>query len=217
MSAVLAMLLADGRTPSGGHAHSGGLEPALAAGPTAVPELIAARLRTVARVEAVAAVLAAAAPDVGRLLDLEAEIAARTPSEAARDASRRLGLSLLRTARRLWPDAALLREYEAATVVTARPVVLGAAGAAAGLGPVDVATLSLYEDAATVAAAAPKLLPLDPADAAAWLAAAAPAIELEAPRAVAAAALGTLPATATPLLDLRAEHHRHDTRRLFAS
>jgi urease accessory protein len=206
---MLALLLADGRTPTGGHAHSGGLEPALAAGLRDVPALIAARLRTVGRVEATAAVLAAAAGSLEVLASLEAELAARTPSEAAREASRRLGLALLRTGRRVFPDAPLVHAYDGP-----RPLALGVVGAAARLAPVEIARLSLYEDAATVAAAAPKLLAIDAADASAWVAAVAPAIDAIARE---AATLRELPAAAAPLLDLRTERHRHDTRRLFAS
>jgi urease accessory protein len=216
MSAVAMLLLADGRTPTGGYAHSGGLE---AAGLRAedVPAFLAARLATVGRVEAVAAVLAARARGTAELLTLEDEVAARTPSAAAREAARTLGLALLRTGRRLWPSDELLRAYAGEAVTAARPVALGVVAAAGGLVGVAVARLALYDDAATVASAAPKLLSVDAADAAAWLAALGPAIEARAAEAAAQAVLGTLPATATPLLDLRAERHLHDTRRLFAS
>ena len=211
---VAALLLADGRTPTGGYAHSGGLE---AAGDVDVPAFLRARLATVGRVEAIAAVMAAGARDVDALLDLEEELAARTPSAPARAASRTLGLALLRTARRLWPVDALLAEYAGAAVTAARPVALGVAARAGGLDRVGVARLSLYEDAATVASAAPKLLAVDAADTAAWLAALGPAIETAAGEAVARAVLGTLPSASTPLLDVRAERHHREPRRLFAS
>jgi urease accessory protein len=208
---MLALLLADGRTPSGGAAHSGGLEAADLESP-AVPQFMLARLRTVGRVEAAAAVLAGDARTLDRLAVLEDELAARTPSEAARAASRRLGLGLLRTGRRLFPGHALLDAYEGAR--TARPIALGVVAAAARLAPLEIARLSLYEDAATVAAAAPKLLAIDATDASAWVASCAPAIEELARE---AAIARELPATSTPLLDLRAQRHAHDTRRLFAS
>ncbi|GAA2002155.1 hypothetical protein GCM10009799_31640 [Nocardiopsis rhodophaea] len=59
MGALGALLLADARLPTGGHAHSATLEGAVAAGlePKSVPAYIEARLRTVARTEAAAAVL----------------------------------------------------------------------------------------------------------------------------------------------------------------
>jgi urease accessory protein len=206
---MLALLLADGRTPTGGHAHSGGLEPALAAGPVDVPAFVAARLRTVARAEATAAALASRARTLGALAALEDDLAARTPSAASREAARRLGLALLRTARVLFPGDALLAAYSGP-----RPIALGVVGAAAQLTPVEVARLSLYEDAATVAAAAPKLLAVDAADAVGWVAGVAPLIAALADE---AAAARELPAATAPLLDLRAERHAHDTRRLFAS
>jgi urease accessory protein len=206
---MLALLLADGRTPTGGHAHSAGLEPALAAGVTGVPGFIVARLRTVGRVEAAAAVLASRARTLDALDALESQLAARTPSQAAREASRRLGLALLRTGRALFPDDPLV-----AACSGPRPIALGVVGAAARLAPLEIARLSLYEDAATVAAAAPKLLALDAAEASGWVASAAPVIEA---LAGAAAEAGELPAATAPLLDLRTERHAHDTRRLFAS
>jgi urease accessory protein len=199
---MLALLLADGRTPTGGYAHSGGLEPA-GIGAADIPAFIAARLRTVGRVEAAAAVLASRGGDLDALA---AELAARTPSAASRAASLRLGRALLRTGRALFPG---LPELDAA-----RPIVLGVIGAAAGLEAVEIARLSLYEDAATVAAAAPKLLALDAVEATGWVAAAGPLIDSLATE---AAAARDLPAAAAPLLDLRAERHANDTRRLFAS
>jgi urease accessory protein len=209
---MLALLLADGRTPSGGAAHSGGLEAALAGGLSDIPGFMLARLRTIGRVEAAAAVLAAGADTLAELGTLEDKLAARTPSATARDASRRLGLALLRTGRRLFAGHELLEAYDG--VRTLRPIALGVVGAAAGLEPLEIARLSLYEDAATVAAAAPKLLAVDAVDASAWVAGCGPAIEALARE---AAAIRALPATATPLLDLRAERHANDTRRLFAS
>jgi urease accessory protein len=199
---MLALLLADGRTPTGGYAHSGGLEPS-GLGVADVPAFIAARLRTVGRVDAAAAVLAARGADRPALA---AELAARTPSAAAREAALRLGRALARTGRALFPS---LPELD-----FARPIVLGVIGAAAGLDPVAIARLSLYEDAATVAAAAPKLMAVDAVEATAWVAGVAPLIDALAREAAGAT---ELPAAAAPLLDLRAERHAHDTRRLFAS
>ena len=59
-SATVAMLLADARLPSGGHAHSAGLEPALLGGLAAadVPAALTARARTTSLVEAGTAVVA---------------------------------------------------------------------------------------------------------------------------------------------------------------
>jgi urease accessory protein len=218
-AATLALLLADSRTPSGGYAHSGGLERAVADGLAAgdVAAFVGARLQTVGLTEAAVAACAARATTVGDLLALDDELAARTPSAPLRTAARQLGRALLRLADRLWPDGtAPLRAYSTASEQTPRPVVLGAVARVAGLGPLAAARLSLYEDAAGVAAAAVKLLPVDAADASAWVAAAAPAIEDLAARA-AAADPGDLPGAATPLLDLRSLAHHDSPRRLFVS
>jgi urease accessory protein len=205
---MLSFLLADGRTPTGGFAHSGGLE-AAALAPRDVPAFMEARLRTVGLLDAAVAARACGGADP---LALDAAWAARTPSPAARDASRRLGRALLRLAARLWPEA--VKTYAAASAATPRPVVLGLAAHACGMAPRAVAELSLYDDAAAVAAAAPKLGAVDALEAAAWLAGMAPLVETLAER---AARDDALPALATPLLDLRAEEHHVESRRLFVS
>lgn len=202
---MLDLLLADGRTPIGGFAHSGGLEPARLAA-SAVPAFIAARLRTVGLIDAAVAARAAGGEDP---LALDCAWAARSPAPALRDVARRQGRALLRLALRLWPER--VEAYAAASATTPRPVVLGLA---AGLSPVATARLCLYEDAATVASAAPKLLAIDALDAAGWLADAACLID---DLAVRAAQPGPLPAAATPLLDLRAHQHATHDRRLFVS
>ena len=125
-----ALLLSDSRFPAGGHAHSGGVEPAVTAGTvTDVASLevfLRGRLRTAG---AVAAGVAAAACARARTADsthadradatgptslpalnqawaeLDAEMDARTPSPAQRGASRRQGRALLRAARAAWPGA----------------------------------------------------------------------------------------------------------------
>jgi len=211
MSTALELLLADGRTPTGGFAHSGGLEPS-GVGAGGVPAFLEARLRTTGLLDAAVASRAAAGGDP---LALEAAWAARTPAPAVREVARRLGRALLRLGLRLWP--APLAAYAAASEATPRPVVLGLLGAAAGLGPEAVARLALYDDAATVTGAAPKLLAIDSLEAAAWLAAAAPLVDELAARAAETGAAHPLPAPATPLLDLRAQAHITENRRLFAS
>jgi len=215
---VLELLLADGRTPSGGYAHSGGLEAAIADGLGAaeVPTFIGARLRTVGRCQAALAAAGAAAEDLAGLLALDGEAAARTPVPTVRAADRRLGMGLLRTACALWPSHELLAAYRGASALTPRAVALGVVCRAGGLDTLRAARLSLYEDAAGVAAAAVKLLPLDGARASGWIAALAWEIEALA-REAAASGPHTIPSTATPLLDRRALVHGSHERRLFAS
>jgi urease accessory protein len=220
LASVLELLLADSRTPTGGYAHSGGLE--AAALPVAeIPSFIAARLRTIGVVEAAFAAAANRAASVDELLRLDAEFAARTPAPPVREASRRLGLALLRCACEWWPRANWVHAYRESSELTPRPVTLGVVARAAALDPGATARLCLYEDAATVAAAAVKLVPVDGAVAAGWLVALAPLINRLA-RDAAGAISATespedLPTTATPSLDIRALEHALDPRRLFAS
>jgi urease accessory protein len=215
---MLALMLADSRTPTGGYAHSGGLEAALEAGLTAheVPAFMAARLSTVGLTDAAVAAAACGETAVDGLRRLDDEIGARTPSPPLRAASRQLGRALLRLALRVWPDDGTIARYAAVSAPSPRPVALGTTARAAGLVPQEAARLSLYEDAAGVAAAALKLLPLDPAEVTVWVAGLAPLVEDLAQHA-AACAPDDLPSAATPLLDLRALRHSTATRRLFVS
>jgi urease accessory protein len=217
---AVALLLADSRFPAGGYAHSLGLEQAVADGLGAdgVAPFIAARLRLVATADAALSVAALrAAGDDGALARLDDEHAARCPSPVLRDVARRLGAQLLRSAATAWPDPAIGR-YRSVSAATPRPVALGVVGAAAGLDAADLATVALYDDAATVASAALKLLGLDPAQIARWLAQLAPAIE-ETARGVAAdeRPLAAQPPPAAAGLELAAARHADRTERLFVS
>jgi urease accessory protein len=218
---VLATLLADARTPTGSYAHSGGLEQAVAEGMVAseVADFIQARLQTVGLCEAALTAAATRACELEALTTLDLEAAARTPAEPIRAAAARLGRGVLRTARVWWPDAALLREYASASGLTPRPVALGVVAGTAGLEPLEASRVSLYDDAATVAAAASKLLSLDAAAATGWIVALASEIDGLAVQATEASALPAreLPSTSTPLLDRRGLTHAAAERRLFAT
>src|SRR4051812_8203145 len=194
----LALLLADSRFPSGSYAHSLGLEEAVNAGLEDVPAFIAARLRLVAAADARFAVEARR----GNVLD--AEWCARCPSPVLREAARRLGAQLLRSAAAIWPVPQSRLP---------RPLALGVVAAAAGLDDETTALLSLYDDAATVASAALKLLPLDPAVTSRWLA----ELPLAAIARDVAADHGPLPAPAAVGLELAAAIHAERRERLFAS
>lgn len=204
---MLQLLLADSRFPSGSYAHSLGLEQAVAEGLTDVPAFMAARLRLVAESDARFAV-EARRRNVARD-SLSDEWLARCPSPVIREASLRLGRQLLRTAATVWgvPELSV-----------PRPVALGLACAAAQLDDEATARLALYDDASTVASAALKLLPLDPAVTARWVAELAPRMELAA-RAIAAdeTPLEDLPAPAAVALELAAPVHQRTRERLFAS
>jgi len=214
---LLAMLLADSRFPAGAHAHSLGLEQAVAGGLQAgdVPAFAAARLRLVA--EADARVAVAALRGNVPLADLDEEWCARCPSPVLREAARRLGAQLLRSATAVWDDPRI-PAYRATSRATPRAVALGVVAAAAGLDDEAVALLALYDDAATVTSAALKLLPLDPAVTTRWLAELAPAMALAA-RAVAAdrRPVADQPAPAAVALELAAAAHQRREERLFAS
>jgi urease accessory protein len=212
---MLDLMLADARTPTGGFAHSGGIEPARLA-LADVPAFVRGRLATVGLIDAAVAAAAAGGADP---IELEAEWAARTPAEPLRRAAARQGQALLRLAGHLWPGA--LDSYAAASAATPRPVVLGLLGALGDLEPSAVARLCLYDDAATCCSAVPKLYAIDAAEVARWLADLAPLI---ARLTVVAAAAGatdagaaSLPAASAPLLDVRAVAHAADARRLFVT
>jgi urease accessory protein len=212
----LALLLADSRFPSGSYAHSLGLEQAVHDGLRDVPAFIRARQRLAAHADARFAVEArrAAASPPPALAALEREWAARTPSAVLRDAARRLGAQLLRSAAVVWPGGEIAG-YRAASRLTPRPLALGVVAAAAGVSEEETALLALYDDAATVASAALKLLPLDPAVTARWLAELGPDMAAAA-RAVAADD-GPLPAPAAVAIELSAPIHLEQRERLFAS
>ncbi|WP_335973004.1 urease accessory protein UreF [Streptomyces sp. CA2R106] len=218
------LLLTDGRFPAGGHAHSGGVEAAVADGrvrdPGSLAEFCRGRLHTTGQV---AAALAAAATAGADPLGLDEAADARTPSAALRAASRRLGRQLLRAARAVWPAPALDALAAARPRGAHQAVVLGVTAAAAGLPPADAAHAGAYDSVSTPAFAAVRLLGLDPFHAAAVLGRLAPEVDSVAAAATAAAERAcregpdTLPAPCAPLIDLDAEAHAAWPVRLFAS
>jgi urease accessory protein len=216
----LALLLADGRLPTGAHTQSAGVEPAFANGMRLdrVPDYLTVRLRTVTAVEAAAAVVARyrwrAEPDrrVAAMTEVDTAWRVRTLSDVLRSASDSLGRSYLRTAGAVWPLDEL-RDHQAG--VWCRAVVLGAAAAEAGLAADELARLVAYEDVQTVIAAALKLQPFDPSRAVTWAVQAEPEVE----RLVASTAglTGTeeIPAYGAPLVEEWGQRHSFATRRLF--
>lgn len=217
------LMLADSRLPAGGHAHSGGIEAAVESGAVAdlagLAAFLRGRLQTVGRVAAgcaarAAVVAGAADVDIGelarRLTTLEGELDARTPSPAAREASRAQGRGLCRAVAALWPDPAL----EALPPRPHLPVVVGVAAVAVGAGPAAAAQLAALTSITGAASAAVRLLGLDPLRVAALQAGLAADVD-----AVAAAALDDdeLPASSAPGLDLLAQSHQRMEVRLFAS
>ncbi|MER7764636.1 urease accessory UreF family protein [Streptomyces sp. NPDC097619] len=224
MSRATLLVLADGRFPAGGHAHSGGAEAAVKAGritdAAELEEFCRGRLHTTGLTAAALAAAAALGLDPA---ELDAAADARTPSPALRTTSRRLGRQLTRAARAVWPDPGLDRVAAAFPRGAHQPVVLGLTARAAGLAPVDAAHAAGYEAVSGPSTATVRLLGLDPFEATAVLARLAPALDATAERAVAAAhrarseGVDALPAASSPLLDLTAEQHAAWPVRLFAS
>ncbi|MEU1532120.1 urease accessory protein UreF [Streptomyces fagopyri] len=224
MSRAALLVLADGRFPAGGHAHSGGAEAAVKAGRITgaanLEDFCRGRLHTTGLVSAALAASAALGVDP---VALDSAADARTPSPALRGAARRLGRQLMRAARVAWPSGeldALAAEFPKGAH---QPVVLGVAARGAGLGPEDAAYCSAYESVSGPATATVRLLSLDPFDATAVLARLAPELDLvahqaaEAARRAAVEGVDTLPARGAPLLEIGAEAHAAWAVRLFAS
>ncbi|GLI01989.1 urease accessory protein UreF [Phytohabitans aurantiacus] len=214
MSITSLLLLADGRFPSGGHAHSGGLEAAVTARRvTGVDDLgafLRGRLATAGLVSS--AFAAAACYSTVDASSLDAGLDARTPSPALRRASRAQGRALLRAARQMWPLPPLPASPH-------QPVALGVVAAAAGLDHTQAALAAAYGTITGPASAAVRLLGLDPYRVHALLAGMATDCETVAARAAAHAGspVDDLPAASAPLLDAGAEIHARWEVRLFAS
>ncbi|WP_329276276.1 urease accessory protein UreF [Streptomyces sp. NBC_00691] len=214
------LVLADGRFPAGGHAHSGGAEAAVKAGrvqdAAGLEAFCRGRLHTTGLTSAALAAGAALGLDPG---ELDAAADARTPSPALRAAARKLGRQMMRAARAAWPSPELDALAAAFPRGAHQPLVLGVAARAAGLGPEDAAHCVVYETVSGPATATVRLLSLDPFQATAVLARLAPAMDLVAEEAARAARQGVdaLPAASAPLLDITAEQHASWPVRLFAS
>lgn len=229
-------LLVDARFPGGAHAHSGGVEQAVAEGLIHDIQSLSAFLRaattTVIETGASAAAMSAyhlrfvsqAGERVGGASDawwgrIDAEVDARTPSPALRSASRRLGRHLLLAARAVFPHAALDELAHTPREGPHQSVTTGAVCASAGLEPAEAAYVFAYGAIAGMAGAALRLLGLDPIEVTAALARhgtlLAEAISRAAERARLAPA--ELPALATPVYDRHAERHAVRKDRLFAS
>ncbi|MFF5565249.1 urease accessory protein UreF [Streptomyces sp. NPDC012623] len=218
------LVLADGRFPAGGHAHSGGAEAAVKAGrikdARGLADFCRGRLHTTGLTSAALAAAAAGGLDP---LELDHAADARTPSPALRATARRLGRQLMRAARATWPGPELTALAAALPRGAHQPVVLGLTAGSAGLTPEDAAYCALYEAVSGPATATVRLLGLDPFEATAVLARLAPELDEVAAhateRAARAAYEGTdaLPAASGPLLDITAQAHAGWPVRLFAS
>lgn len=219
------LLLGDGRFPSGAHAHSFGVEAAVAAGLIRdladLERWLHGALHTGWRTDAAVAVAAwrladqAAPRDSWRRLDEEA--IARVTAPLQRAACRRLGRQLLRACVACWPAPAL---HHAAAVHPEGPhagVALGGAAAAAGVALSDVAPLALHHGVQAAASATVRLLGLDPYAVAGLCAGLQPAADAVAADVTSARDPAALPAGGGPLLDLLLDRHQRAEVRFFAT
>src|SRR5438105_1417487 len=136
MTRAALLLLADGRFPSGGHAHSAGTEAACATGGVVDgPSLQAfaeGRLHSTGRVDA--AFAAAACSGLHPWAEIDGAYEARTASPRLRAVSRSLGRQLLRSGQRVWPSPVLDSLRAASPAEGAHhPLALGAVARAAQL------------------------------------------------------------------------------------
>jgi urease accessory protein len=204
------LTLADSRLPTGGHVHSGGVEEAVTSGLLVDVATLRAYLRRRIRTQGlVTASIAVAVHAVTLSIpDADRETDARTPSPAARQASRGQGRGLARLARRVWPD----HDWHLLGTTPHFPVAAGAVGAASGLSPEQTALSVVYTTMTGSATAAQRLLALDPADVAALT------FELSALCDQTAAEAGKeLADLSDPLLDVLAQRHSERERPLFVS
>ena len=214
---TVAMLLADARLPSGGHAFSAGVEPALQGGLARheVGAFLQARARTTTLVDAATAVVARRAGLIGgSYAPIERAWAARTPSLAARTASRELGRGLLRLAQRLWPQSPAIAALTGETMPP-RPIVLGAVAAHAGLDAETLVRVAVYDDMAGGVAALLKLEPGDPVDGVRLVIDACAAVDPFIAQLAALTSPDAIPAASAPQAEGWTEAHAITNRRLF--
>lgn len=215
---TVAMLLADARLPSGGHAHSAGVEPAVTAGvhPADLATFLRGRASTTTLVEAGTAVVARHARLTDGDLDgVEEAWAARTPSKAQRDAARLLARGYLRVGAELLPGDGVIAAWRRRATPPPRPCVLGVIAAGLDLPPLELARLVVYEDMQAAAAAVLKLEPRDPLDLVSLVVDLCSGIEWRLETISAITDPAEIPALSAPQSEAWAEAHARSTRRLF--
>ena len=218
---MIALLLADGRFPSGGYAHSGGIEAAVQAGRVRDIESLAAFLigRLFTSGLTAAGISAAGCTGMHDWTVLQRETDARTPSPLLRKASCLQGRQLVRAASGIWEASLFQPVMEATAGRPHHPVALGAVAAKLGVMPLEAARIAALGAVVNSATAAVKLLGLDPLAAHRVVAELSEAVERCAAEA-ASYALGppaNLPSCASPLLEILSVQHAAQPVRLFAS
>lgn len=204
------LALADSRSPTGGHVHSGGVEEAVTSGLVVDIATLRAFLRRRIATQGLVTASVAAAVHAGSLsvAAADCETDARTPAPAARQSSRAQGRGLARLARRVWPGGM----WEAVGATPHLSVAAGAVGAVSGLARHHTALSVVYTTMTGSAIAAQRLLALDPGDVAALT------FELSGMcDQTADLACKELAELSDPLLDVLAQRHTERERPLFVS
>lgn len=217
-ASTAALLLADARLPSGGHAHSAGVEPAVTAGvgPADLPAFLRGRASTVTLVEAGTAVVARHTQRARGDLDaVEAAWAARTPSRAQRDATRLLARGYLRVGAELLPGDETIAAWRQRATPPPRPCVLGVIAAGLGIPPLELARLVVYEDMQAAAAAVLKLEPRDPLELVSLVVDLCSGVDDRLGAIAEITDPDDIPAVSAPQSEAWAEAHARSTRRLF--
>lgn len=221
-SAAALLMLADGRLPGGGYAHSAGLETSIRLGyinnPNDLERFLAGRATTSGAVAAAFAARSCAAArreKVEELAELDLEFLARTPAPALKQVAQTLGRQLLRAVSAIHPHP--LQEH--LPRVLTHPVAFGACAAMLGVSPAGAALGVLQETVTGPAVAAVKLMSVDPFQAHRAIANLLPLIDRIAQQAAqhAETAPSELPSYSAPLSDVFGELHARQEVRLFAS
>jgi len=231
MPSALLMVMADARSPSGDPAHSGGVEAACAAGlvtdAVSLRAFLDGRLWTAGATGAFAAAAVCLRardgnPTPSLWRTVEAEIDARIPSPAARQASREQGGRTLRKAMAAADSPVfdgLARACVSHGMKPHHSVALGAVAAVAGLPPQEAAETAAYASVAAPAFAAQRLLGLGVEVIERIGLDMAPEISRLAKEAaeVCSLPLARMPSSSAPVLEFLAEEHAGLARRSFAS
>lgn len=214
--------LCDSLFPTGGFAHSDGLEAATTEGTVASVDDLRQWIdvllhESLGRSEAVAVVLAWRAYAENRLddlVELDAEVHALRPSSTGRAASRAMGTRLVRTWREIHPEIALER---LAGMRLTLPVAFGSVAASAGIDARTAAEGFIYTRLAATVSSAMRLMSIGQNEAHTLLARTLAHVPSTLDAIDDRIARGWRPGVFTPALDIAAMSQQHVRSRLFLS